>query len=145
MKPDPEHKLSDNVCFAVYSANNAIIRAYRPLLEQYDLTFPQYLVMQALWCKDAISLTQLSQQTGLDLGSLTPIVKRLEVKELLIRTKDQHDERKKVIQLTEFGLGIRTEALELKQTLLEKVSLCEDELVQLRDQCLKVVKELDIK
>ncbi|RLV60425.1 MarR family transcriptional regulator [Parashewanella curva] len=137
-----KQQLTDNVCFAVYSANNAIIRAYRPLLEQYQLTFPQYLVMQALWCEDGISLTELSQATMLDLGTLTPIVKRLESKSLLTKAKNQADERKKVLVLTEQGKGIRLEALSLKQTLLEKVDIPQEELALLKDQCLKIVNDL---
>ena len=136
-------QLSDNVCFAIYSANNAIIRAYKPLLEEYGLTFPQYLVMQALWFEDGVSLTRLSEQTGLDLGTLTPIVKRLEVKSLLSREKDSQDERKKVIKLLAQGDAIKNEALKLKQLLLEKVSLNNEELLQLRQNSLKIVKELN--
>ncbi|WP_133407483.1 MarR family winged helix-turn-helix transcriptional regulator [Parashewanella tropica] len=137
-----KQQLSDNVCFAVYSANNAIIRAYRPLLEQYQLTFPQYLVMQSLWCEDGISLTELSNATMLDLGTLTPIVKRLEGKSLLTKEKNQADERKKVLVLTEQGNAIRSEALELKKTLLERVNLSEKQLKLLKEQCLKIVEDL---
>ncbi|RYV02838.1 MarR family transcriptional regulator [Shewanella sp. OPT22] len=140
LKEQPQ--LSDNVCFAIYSANNAIIRAYKPLLEEYDLTFPQYLVMQALWCEDGVSLTRLSEQTGLDLGTLTPIVKRLELKSLLSREKDSQDERKKVIKLSVSGKEIRERALALKSTLLSKVNLSNNELDALRGNCLQIVQEL---
>ncbi|MBM7071647.1 MarR family transcriptional regulator [Shewanella sp. 202IG2-18] len=142
LKKQPQ--LSDNVCFAIYSANNAIIRAYKPLLEEYDLTFPQYLVMQALWCEDGVNLTRLSEQTGLDLGTLTPIVKRLETKSLLTREKDSQDERKKVIKLSTSGTSIKLEALKLKQVLLEKVSLNEEALKLLRAHCLTIVGELNL-
>lgn len=134
--------LSDNVCFALYSANNALVRAYRPLLEEYELTFPQYLVMQSLWLEHSVSLTQLSLSTRLDLGTLTPIVKRLESKALLTRSVDSRDERKKVIELTAQGEAIRQQALSLKSALLEKVSLSEEALESLRLQCLTLVEEL---
>ncbi|MGB0895141.1 MAG: MarR family winged helix-turn-helix transcriptional regulator [Parashewanella sp.] len=134
--------LSDNVCFAVYSASNAIVRAYRPLLEEYELTYPQYLVMQALWCQNEISMTKLSEFTRLDLGTLTPIVKRLENKNFLSRMKDKHDARKKVISVTKLGRNIERSATELKQKLMNSVDLSNEDFELLRTMCLKVVAEL---
>lgn len=137
--------LSDNVCFALYTAGNALVRAYRPLLEQCDLTYPQYLVMQALWLNDGASLTDLSRETRLDLGTLTPIVKRLEAKSLLVRRIDSQDERKKVIQVTPSGLALKQDALSLKQVLLNKVSISEQEIDSLRDLCLTLIDDLNQK
>ena len=126
--------LSDNVCFA-----------YRPLLEQCDLTYPQYLVMQALWLNDNANLTDLSKETRLDLGTLTPIVKRLETKNLLIRRVDSKDERKKIIKVTPSGIALKQEALSLKQVLLAKVSITEQEIDSLRDLCLTLTDDLNRK
>ncbi|EDQ00146.1 MarR family winged helix-turn-helix transcriptional regulator [Shewanella benthica] len=137
--------LSDSVCFALYTAGNALVRAYRPLLDECGLTYPQYLVMQALWLNDGVSLTQLSQATRLDLGSLTPIVKRLETKELLIRAIDAEDERKKVIRTTAEGLALKQEALALKQVLLDKVTLSEPEIESLRKMCMTLTLDLNRK
>ncbi|WP_112352425.1 MarR family winged helix-turn-helix transcriptional regulator [Shewanella benthica] len=137
--------LSDNVCFALYTAGNALVRAYRPLLDECGLTYPQYLVMQALWLNDGVSLTQLSQATRLDLGSLTPIVKRLETKDLLIRAIDAEDERKKVIRTTAEGLALKQEALALKQVLLDKVTLSEPEIESLRKMCMTLTQDLNRK
>ncbi|MDR8523322.1 MarR family winged helix-turn-helix transcriptional regulator [Shewanella fidelis] len=134
--------LSDNVCFALYTATNALMRAYRPLLERYELTYPQYLVMQALWLQDRMSLTQVSKSTRLDMGTLTPIVKRLETKGFLQRHADATDERKKVIVLTESGKQLKLEALALKQTLLDKVAMSSGEVEQLRQLCLTLTQEL---
>ncbi|MXR68352.1 MarR family transcriptional regulator [Shewanella sp. JBTF-M18] len=137
--------LSDNVCFALYTAANALVRAYRPLLQECDLTYPQYLAMQALWLKDNASLTDLSLATRLDLGTLTPIVKRLEAKGLVVRHVDSRDERKKVIQVTPAGEGLKQDALALKQQLLEKVSVSDAELEQLRQICLTLTQDLNLK
>lgn len=135
--------LSDNVCFALYTAANALVRAYRPLLEQCDLTYPQYLVMQALWLHDGASLTDLSQSTRLDLGTLTPIVKRLEGKGLVARTIDSRDERKKVINVTLAGAALKQAALALTQQLLDKVSISGAKLDEMRDLCLTLTAELN--
>lgn len=134
--------LSDNVCFALYSASNALVRAYRPLLEAYELTFPQYLVMQTLWRQNGCSQTQLSAATKLDMGTLTPIVKRLEVKGLITRLACVEDERKKLITLTAQGEAIKHEALALKQTLLNKVQMDAEALDLLRRQCLALIEDL---
>lgn len=134
--------LSDNVCFALYSASNALVRAYRPLLEAYELTFPQYLVMQTLWRQNGCSQTQLSMATKLDMGTLTPIVKRLELKGLITRLACVEDERKKLITLTSQGEGIRHEALALKQTLLDKVQMDAEALDLLRRQCLALIEDI---
>lgn len=137
--------LSDNVCFALYTASNALVRAYSPLLEQCDLTYPQYLVMQALWLNDGTNLTDLSRETRLDLGSLTPIVKRLEAKYLLVRSVDSKDQRKKIIQVTPSGTALKQDALSLKQVLLNKVSITELEINSLRDLCLILTDDLNKK
>lgn len=142
--PEPRDALclSDNVCFALYSASNALVRAYRPLLEAYELTFPQYLVMQTLWRQNGCSQTQLSAATKLDMGTLTPIVKRLEVKGLITRLACVEDERKKLITLTTQGEAIKHEALALKQTLLNKVQMDAEALDLLRRQCLALIEDL---
>ena len=142
---DSEACLSDNVCFALYTASNALMRAYRPLLDQYELTYPQYLVMQALRLQDRASMTQLSQATRLDMGTSTPIVKRLETKQFLQRRADETDERKKVIALTDTGQALRVDALAQKQTLLDKVSMTEDEVESLRTLCLSLTNQLNQK
>ncbi|MGS0682274.1 MarR family winged helix-turn-helix transcriptional regulator [Shewanella sp. 125m-7] len=138
----PNVCLSDNVCFALYTAANALMRAYRPLLDQYELTYPQYLVMQSLWLQDRVSLTLLSQSTRLDMGTLTPIVKRLEAKGFLQRLADETDERKKMIVLTGAGYSLKLEAVALKQTLLEKVNMNAEQVEQLRTLCLSLTQEL---
>lgn len=121
------------------------MRAYRPLLDEYKLTYPQYLVMQALWLQDRTSMTQLSHATRLDMGTLTPIVKRLDNKLLLQRLPDDSDERKKIIALTKAGLNLQTDALAQKQTLLKKVSMTEQEIDSLRTLCLTLTAELNQK
>ncbi|MDN5369670.1 MAG: MarR family transcriptional regulator, organic hydroperoxide resistance regulator, partial [Shewanella sp.] len=85
--PLPENPLclDDQVCFSLYSAANAMVRAYRPYLEQLQLTYPQYLVMMVLWERNGISVKLLGEQLHLDSGTLTPLLKRLELKGLVCR------------------------------------------------------------
>ncbi|MEI8598175.1 MarR family transcriptional regulator [Vibrio sp. M60_M31a] len=131
-------KLSDNVCFALYTATNSLVRAFRPLLDEYDLTYPQYIVMHSLWCKNNVSLKELSQDTHLDSGTLTPIVKRLESKSLLTRKVSELDERKKVISLTPKGSQLQEDAQQLTAKLESRSSMTAESIEALRVLCLEL-------
>ena len=134
--------LSDNVCFALYSATNSLIRAFRPLLERYDLTYPQYIVMHSLWQQNQVSLKMLAQDTRLDSSTLTPIVKRLEAKGLLTRQIATDDERKKVISLTEKGWQLQQDANQLTANLMANSAVSADSLERLRLLCLELDADL---
>ncbi len=102
--------LNLQVCHSLYSATNALIRAYRPLLEPLGLTYPQYIVMLSLWQEDNVSVKALSTHTRLDSGTLTPILKRLEKQGLLTREIFGDDERQKRLVLTEEGKKLKKAA-----------------------------------
>ncbi|GKW52743.1 MarR family transcriptional regulator [Pseudoalteromonas shioyasakiensis] len=136
------NKLSDNVCFTLYSATNALIRAFRPILEAYDLTYPQYIVMHSLWYNNQVSLKALSHDTHLDSGTLTPIVKRLESKGLLTRQVSNEDERKKVISLTEQGMQLKVDAEELTAKLMARSNMSLERIELLRELTLELHTDL---
>ncbi|MGB0841368.1 MAG: MarR family winged helix-turn-helix transcriptional regulator [Pseudoalteromonas shioyasakiensis] len=136
------NKLSDNVCFTLYSATNALIRAFRPILEAYDLTYPQYIVMHSLWYNNQVSLKALSHDTHLDSGTLTPIVKRLESKGLLTRQVSSEDERKKVISLTEQGMQLKVDAEELTAKLMARSNMSLERIELLRELTLELHTDL---
>ncbi|WP_428615270.1 MarR family winged helix-turn-helix transcriptional regulator [Pseudoalteromonas sp.] len=136
------NNLSDNVCFTLYSATNALIRAFRPILEAYDLTYPQYIVMHSLWYNNQVSLKALSHDTHLDSGTLTPIVKRLESKGLLTRQVSNEDERKKVISLTEQGMQLKIDAEELTAKLMARSNMSMERIELLRELTLELHTDL---
>ena len=136
------NNLSDNVCFTLYSATNALIRAFRPILEAYDLTYPQYIVMHSLWYNNQVSLKALSHDTHLDSGTLTPIVKRLESKGLLTRQVSSEDERKKVISLTEQGIQLKVDAEELTAKLMARSNMSLERIELLRELTLELHTDL---
>lgn len=109
--------LRNQLCHSLYSASNAMVRAYRPLLEPLGLTYPQYLVMLALWEHDGVPIKQLVEGTRLDPGTLTPILKRLEGKALVVRRKGVEDERQWMIELTPAGQALRAGASGIPQQL----------------------------
>lgn len=135
-------KLSDSVCFALYTATNSLVRAFRPILDEYDLTYPQYIVMHSLWCQNDVNLKELSNDTHLDSGTLTPIVKRLESKGLLTRRVSELDERKKVISLTAKGSQLQDEANELTAQLESRSSMTAESIEALRLLCLELDENL---
>lgn len=109
-------RLDNQLCFALYSASSALTAIYRPLLQEIDLTYPQFLVMMALWEQDNIQISTLAAKTSLTNSTMTPLLKRLEQKAFISRQADQSDERKKTIVLTTTGrkLSIRATDITLK-------------------------------
>ena len=103
-------RLENQICLSLYSATNALIRAYRPLLEPLELTYPQYLVMLALWDTDHLSVKGICRRTRLETGTVTPLLKRLEAKGLIERGRSRTDERMRVISLTSAGRKLRKRA-----------------------------------
>jgi MarR family transcriptional regulator, organic hydroperoxide resistance regulator len=142
--PDNEDKnvllLSDQVCFALYSAALAMTRAYRPLLEAMGLTYPQYLALLLLWEQDGLTLKALGERLGLDSGTLTPLVKRLEAQGLVRRARDDADERLLRVRLTAEGAALKDKARCLPPEIVaacgwapERLGVLREELKQLRD------------
>ena len=96
-------KLDNQLCFALYAATHSLTRAYRSALEHYGITYTQYLVMLVLWENNDISVGKIAQRLELDSGTLTPLLKRLEVAGLIKRVRNIDDERIVEISLTEAG------------------------------------------
>ena len=125
--------LDQQLCFALYSVSNAMVRLYRPLLQPFDLTYPQYVVLLALWQQDNISLGKLGQATLFDSGTLTPLVKKLEQKQLLQRLPSPNDERVKQVVLTPAGKALQQEISGVMQALCCQVAMEDEQLLQLRE------------
>lgn len=109
-KNDPL-QLDSMLCFAVYAAEHAFTRFYKPRLDAIGLTYPQYLVFMVLWEADGITVKALGDKLFLDSGTITPLVKRLEARGLLRRQRDDEDERLVRIFLTDEGRALRAKAL----------------------------------
>ena len=98
----------DLICFAIYTAGHAFNRVYKPLLDPLKLTYPQYLVMVALWAKDRQTVGSLSEALFLESNTLTPLLKRLEATGYVTRARDPDDERQVRIGLTKTGAALKT-------------------------------------
>ncbi len=102
--------LDRQLCFALYSASLSMTKLYKPLLDPLGLTYPQYLVMLALWEREGETVGQLGERLFLDSGTLTPLLKRLETQGLLQRQRDAADERRVLITLSAAGRALRERA-----------------------------------
>lgn len=110
-------KLENQLCFPLYALSRQITNLYRPLLEKLDLTYPQYLVMLLLWEHHGLSVKSIGEHLRLDSGTLSPLLKRLEKRGLLTRTRDEQDERLVKISLTPEGEKLKIKAKDIPATL----------------------------
>ncbi|WP_285244798.1 MarR family transcriptional regulator [Pseudarthrobacter sp. fls2-241-R2A-127] len=125
-------RLDRQVCFALYSASRAATAVYRPVLEQLGLTYPQYLVMLVLWENEPRGVKELGGELGLDSGTLSPLLKRLEALGFVERRRSGEDERRVAIHLTPAGRDLSGPARAIPQRLADAAGLSLDELEQLR-------------
>ena len=144
-KTQENPKLADFLCFAIYSANLAFGRAYRPILEQLGLTYPQYVTVVALWEEDNQTVSALGEKLFLESNTLTPILKKLEGMGYVRRQRDPADERQVLVSLTDAGRRLREKGLGM--TLVKASGLAPDEfrkmqkgVVTLRDNLMKAAK-----
>jgi len=120
--------VADMLCFAIYSAQHAFNQFYRPLLDRFGLTYPQYLVMVALWASDGRTVKQLGAALRLESNTLTPVLKRLEAQGYVTRQRDPEDERQVRVRLTEAGRAIREEASTVPQCVTDTLGLGDAEM-----------------
>jgi MarR family transcriptional regulator, organic hydroperoxide resistance regulator len=130
--------LDDFICFAIYSANLAFNRVYKPLLDELNLTYPQYLVLVALYAEDDQTVGGLGEKLFLDSSTLTPLLKRMEAIGTITRQRDREDERQVRIRLTPRGRSLREKGIGFRGGLLKATGLTPTGLRELRDEIVKV-------
>ncbi|MGF1773251.1 MarR family winged helix-turn-helix transcriptional regulator [Vibrio maritimus] len=134
--------LDKQVCFALYSASNAVTRAYRPILEQVDLTYLQYMTMLVLWKQAPMNVKDIGAELKLDSGTLTPLLKRLEQKGLVERKRSESDERARMIFVTEQGNALREKAMSIPGAIACKAKLDPEEAMVLKRICERLTDNL---
>ena len=108
-------KISNQLCFPLYAASREVIKAYKPFLEELDLTYTQYIAMMVLWERKSVIVKEMGEMLYLDSGTLTPLLKKMEAKGLLTRTRSTEDERNLVVKVTEAGMALREKALDIPE------------------------------
>ncbi|RFB80710.1 MarR family winged helix-turn-helix transcriptional regulator [Methylovirgula sp. 4M-Z18] len=127
----PALKLEEFLCFAVYSASHAFNRVYKPLLDELEITYPQYLVMVLLWERDDQTVGDLGEKLFLESNTLTPLLKRLEALGYVNRRRDPVDERQVRVGLTDKGRALRAKAQRIPSCILTASGLDADKAEQL--------------
>lgn len=136
-------RLDKQLCFALYSASRAMTAAYRPLLDELGLTYPQYLAMLVLWEHGSATVGRLGSLLRLDSGTLSPLLKRLETQGLITRTRSAEDERAVSVALTPQGRALKARAEALPVTIACRAKLDTKRLGLLRDSLKALIADLD--
>ncbi|MBO3735804.1 MULTISPECIES: MarR family winged helix-turn-helix transcriptional regulator [Glycomyces] len=131
---DRTPRLREQACFALYTASRAVTGLYRPLLDKLGLTYPQFLVLMALWETDGLTVTALGDELQLDSGTVSPLLKRLEAAGFVERRRESDDERRVTVHLTEAGAALEREGCEVTQVVGTASDMSYEELVALRDK-----------
>lgn len=113
-------KLKNQICFPLYAASKELIKQYKPFLDEIDLTYTQYIAMMVLWEKKTVTVKEMGQYLYLDSGTLTPLLKKLEAKGLVSRTRSTRDERNLDVTITEKGELLKDKAISVP----EKIARC---------------------
>ncbi|KQY59208.1 hypothetical protein ASD11_06395 [Aeromicrobium sp. Root495] len=133
-----ELTLSDLLCFDLYATSRQVIGVYRPLLDEVGMTYPQFLVLLALWEEDEQSMKALSGRVNLDYGTISPLVKRLDARGLVTRHRNPADERSTIVTLTAEGDAMRSLAPRMAQLMIGSLGIDLDDLVTLRGLLAKI-------
>lgn len=124
--------LENQVCFPLYACSRALTAIYRPILEELGITYPQYLVLLILWKEDGCSVKEIGKKLYLDSGTLTPLLKRLENSEFVIRRRSIEDERSVEIYLSAKGKKLRDKAVCVPSKLIESLEIDKKSLIDLK-------------
>lgn len=133
-------KLENQLCFPLYAASKEVVRRYKPFLDKLDLTYTQYIVMLVLWENENINVKELGEKIFLDSGTLTPLLKKIEDKGYIKRTKANFDERNLVIGLTKKGKELRKKALDVPLNVSKCINLTKEEAINLYKTLYKILK-----
>jgi DNA-binding MarR family transcriptional regulator len=133
-------KLENQACFPVYALSRVLTAHYKPILDEIGMTYPQYLVMLVLWQHQQLSVKEIGEKLLLDSGTLTPLLKKLEVRKLINRTRSMEDERIVLVSLTKDGAALKENAVNVPFSFKCSLGLSEDEMRGLRDSITTILE-----
>jgi len=133
-------KLENQLCFPIYALSREIIKLYKPLLDKFNLTYTQYITMLVMWEDEKITFKNLGKRLHLDSGTLTPVLKKLEAMDLIIKYRTKEDDRVVVAELTEKGRALKDDILEVPEKMFCKSGMDVKEALELKDKLNKMLK-----
>ncbi len=134
-------KLENQLCFPLYACSKEIVRKYKPFLDKIDLTYTQYITMMVLWEKKQLNVRELGECLFLDSGTLTPLLKKLEGKGYVKRSRSRTDERNLIVSITDEGEALKEKAVEIPSQMSACVNLEPEEASQLYSILYKILKK----
>lgn len=132
-------KLENQLCFPLYASAKEVIRKYKPFLDKIDLTYTQYITMMVMWEKKSMNVKELGEYLYLDSGTLTPVLKKLETKGFLTRTRLKTDERSLCVEITDAGEALKKLAVTIPEQIESCIALNHEEAMQLYQLLYKVI------
>ena len=136
-------KLENQLCFPLYACAKEVVKRYKPLLDEIDLTYTQYITMMVLWEHREMNVKELGRYLYLDSGTLTPVLKKLEQKGYVTRKRDTRDERVLNVAVTEAGMSLREKAVEVPAKIGGCVKMELEEAMQLQKILQKILKNFE--
>ena len=136
-------KLKNQLCFPLYACSREVIKQYKPFLDEVDLTYTQYIAMLALWENREMTVKELGDALYLDSGTLTPLLKKLENKGYVTRTRSRKDERNLIVAVTEEGDQLKEQALKMQQAIEDNTELSGEKAKELYRTLYDILARLD--
>ncbi len=136
--------LKNQLCFALYSATNAVTRYYRFYLKEFGITYPQYLVMLVIWENENVTASEIAVKLNLDNATITPILKKLQDQKLISKTRDKNDERVVNIKVTKKGLEIEEKIALIQDKVACKTHLPKKDFEELKQRLNELTQIMDI-
>lgn len=143
MPKEDLQKLENQVCFPLYAASRLIIKKYNPLLESFNITYTQYLVLMVLWENNGISVSELGEKLYLDSGTLTPVLKKMESSELLKRERSNKDERSVIVTLTPQGKTLKKRLKDIPNKMGVCINAPNEDIIKLRTMLQNFIKNME--
>jgi len=135
--------LPEQICFPLYASSRMITRLYKPLLEELELTYPQYLVLMVLWQEEQLSVSELGKRLYLNTNTLTPLIKKMKDKGLVKKTRSDEDERTVFITITPKAKDLRKKAKTVPSELLQSLQMSEEDIETVREIMWRFLSNFD--
>lgn len=134
-------KLENQMCFPLYALSREIIKLYKPYLDQFNLTYTQYIAMLVMWEEEKIVFKELGKKLHLDSGTLTPVLKKLESMGFIIKYRSKEDDRIVIIELTERGKQLKDEVIGIPEKIFCESGISEEDAVQFKYYLDKILRQ----
>lgn len=143
MSQSKKLRLDDQLCFALYAATNAVTRAYRPLLRDIGLTYPQYLAMMVLWQDGERPIREIAERLSLPPNALSPLIDRLEAQGLVTRRRDADDRRRIFVAPTATGSALEGAAFDAQKTVSCQTGLSHEQYMEMRAELANLAERIE--